>query len=414
MRQRLSKRVVDSAAAPSRGTRYLWDSEVPGFALRVYGGKDGVLRRIYCVRFSAKGRDCWITIGHHGSPGRPDARGNPRTLTAELAREEALRFRGIWQAGGNPREAREAGRFAGEPEPRPPCPTLEEFSERYLELHSDVHKAPRSAEEDRGYLSRHILPALGKRRLDDIGPGEVAQLQAALRGKPTTANRCVEVISTMVNKARLWKVLPKAHENPCDDLPRFKETRRERYLTGEELARLGPALVAEKGENPYAVAALLVLAFTGARPHEVLELKWEQLRLDQGLVMLYRKGRWLPLYLPKPAVAIIEAQQPKDGNPYVFPGKVVAHHVSMGGLHTVWKRVRESAQLVDVRPYDLRHTLASMALNAGTSLEIIGGLLGHTQPATTKRYAHLAALPVRAAGESVAQEIDVAMGRRKG
>jgi integrase len=412
MRQRLTKRVVDGAVAPAKGSQYLWDAEVPGFALRLYRGADGVLRRIYCVRFSSKGRDCWITIGHHGSPGRPDARGNPRTLTAELAREEALRFRGIWQAGGNPRAMRDAGRFAGQAPPRPQCPTLEEFSKTYLELHSDVHKAARSAAEDRGYLDRHILPALGKRRLDDVGPGEVAQLQAALRGKPTTANRCVEVISTMINKAKLWKVLPKSHENPCDDLPSFKETRRERYLTAEDLARLGPALVAAKGENPYGVAALLVLAFTGARPIEILTLKWEQLRIDQALVMLRRKGRWLPLYLPKPAVLILEELERKEGNPYVFPGRITANHVSMGGLHTLWKRVKAAAQLVDVRPYDLRHTLASMALNAGTSLEIIGGLLGHSNPATTKRYAHLAALPVRTAGERVAEEIDAAMGRK--
>lgn len=355
MRQRLGKRVVDAAVAPPRGTRYLWDSEVPGFALRVYKGKDGALRRVYIVRFTMpNGSSRWITIGRHGGPGRPDARGNPRTLTAELAREEALRFRGMWQAGENPRAQRAAGRVAGDPDPRTPCPTLEDFAKTYLDLHSDVHKAARSAEEDRGYLTRHILPALGKRRLDDIGPGEVSQLQAKLRGKPTTANRCLEVISTMVNKARLWKVLPRTHENPCADLPRFKETRRERYLTGAELARVGPALVAEQGTHPYHVAAILVLAFTGGRPVEILTLKWDQLRVDQAMVMLHRKGRWLPLYIPKPAIAVLEALAPKDGNPYVFPGANTASPVSMSRLQQLWARVRAAAGKPE-RVLDLVH-----------------------------------------------------------
>jgi len=208
LRQRLTKRVVDAAVAPLKGSQYLWDSEVPGFALRVYTGADGVLRRIYCVRFSSRGRDCWITIGHHGTPWRPDARGNPRTLTAELAREEALRFRGVWQSGGNPRALREAGRFAGEAPPRPACPTLEEFSKRYLAEHSDVHKAWRSAKEDRGYLDRHILPALGKRRLDDIGPGDLATFQAKLR-VPWPQGATKRVSDPRTNYVAIGSRLPK-------------------------------------------------------------------------------------------------------------------------------------------------------------------------------------------------------------
>lgn len=413
-RERLTKTVVEEAAAPEKGTRFLWDAEVRGFAVRLYRGNDGVVRRIYVARFSKPGGgSSWITIGRHGAPWRPDARGKPRTLTADLAREEALRLRGTWLAGEDPRAVRAARRVALAKPKRPDVPTLGEFKKRYLAEHSEPYKAASSAREDKGYLERHIIPALGAAtRLDDIGPGEVTAMHSALRTKPTTANRCVEVIRTMINKAKLWKALPRDHENPCDEVPRFKETRRERYLAPEELARLGPVLAAEKIENPYGVAALLTLAFTGARPNEVLTLKWEQLRLDQGVVMIRRKGRWLPLYLPGPAVAVLADLPRKEGNPYVFPGRRVANPMSMGGLHTMWRRVRDAAQLVDVRPYDLRHTLASVAVNAGFSLEIIGGLLGHLNPTTTKRYAHLAAGPVREAGETAAKEIEEALKRR--
>ena len=206
MRQRLTKRLVEQAAAPEKGSRYLWDSEVPGFAVRVYTGSGGGVRRIYVVRFNKpNGSSVWITIGHHGTPWRPDASGHPRTLTADLARDEAIVHRGTWQAGEDPRAVRAAGRVTldvPDVPARPQCPTLTEFQKRYLEEHADVHKAPSSAKEDRGYLTRHILPALGDLRLDDIGPGEVSKLQAALRGKPTTANRCIEVVSTIINKAR--------------------------------------------------------------------------------------------------------------------------------------------------------------------------------------------------------------------
>jgi integrase len=408
---------VEAFRPPQDGTAFLWDTEVPGFALRVHRTARGEVWRAYVVRFQVNGKDRWITIGKHGAPWRPDTKtGAPRTLTAELAREEALRCRGTWQAGGDPRVVRGQGRAAGEAPARAACPTLEDFSKRYLDQHSDLHKAYRSAKEDRGLLKRHILPWRGKARLDDVGPGDVAELQASLRETPVTANRAVALVSHMFTMARRWRVVPKSIENPCEDVPRFNEQKRERYLAAEELARLGPALVAEKAEHLHAVAAILILAFTGARPTEVLELKRELLRLELGHVMVKRKGRWLPIYLPPPAIAILEDTPAVVGNPYVFPSKVAPEarragrrepgHVTLTGeVHDVWNRVRKAAGLEDVRLYDLRHTLASVAVNTGYSLEVIGGLLGHTSVTTTARYAHLAAAPVRAAGEKVAAEI---------
>jgi integrase len=406
---RLTKRLVEGAQPPARGRRYLFDAEVPGFAAIVRQGATRTFRT-YALRFTALGRRRWLTIGEHGGPWKPDPRtGHPRTLTTELAREEALRLRGVWQAGGDPRSLRTEGRAALDAPARPACPTLEDFAKDYMEKHADVHKVARSAREDRGNLERHLLPWRGKARLDDIGPGDVAELQARLKGKPITANRCVALISHMFTMARRWRVLPRSWENPCTDARRFRENRRERFLTAEELARLGPALMAEQREHPYTVAAVLVLAFTGARPTEILTLKREQLHLELGHVMLLRKGKWRPLYLPPPAVAILLALPEKAGNPYVFPGRIVAHHVTMGGLHVLWRRVRTTAKLEDVRPYDLRHTLASMAVNTGYSLEVIGGLLGHTNAATTARYAHLGAGTVRAAGKDIAGQIEGAL-----
>lgn len=422
VRERITKGVVERLAAPESGSAFVWDSEVPGFAVRVHRTAEGRVWRAYVFRWwvpdpkkKKGGSDRWITIGEHGAPWKPDPKTDrPRALTAELAREEALRFRGMWRAGGDPRAARTKDRVGVVAPVRPDCPTLEAFGLRYLDKHSELHKAYRTAKEERGNFTRHLVPWRGAVRLDDITSADVADLQAGLRLTPVTANRCLSLLSHMFTMARKWAVLPRSHENPCADVTRFKEGERERYLSADELARLGPALVDARNANPYEVAAILVLAFTGARPTEILTLERERLRLDLGHVMVQRKGRWLPIYLPPPAITILQALPEKPLNPYVFPAaKSNGPLTNVGPLRKVWRRVRDAAGLADVRLYDLRHTLASMAVNTGTSLPIIGGLLGHTSAKTTQRYAHLAALPVRTAGKRVAKKIDAALGRRR-
>jgi integrase len=78
------------------------------------------------------------------------------------------------------------------------------------------------------------------------------------------------------------------------------------------------------------------------------------------------------------------------------------------------ERIRKAAGLDDVRLHDLRHAFASIAASSGLGLPIIGKMLGHSQPATTARYAHLASDPVKAAAAAVAGKIAAAMGGGKG
>src|SRR5262249_54896022 len=75
---------------------------------------------------------------------------------------------------------------------------------------------------------------------------------------------------------------------------------------------------------------------------------------------------------------------------------------NLAALWHVWHFVRDRVGLgADARLYDLRHTFASVGAGGGLSLLIIGRLLGHTQPRTTARYAHLADDPVREAAEKI-------------
>jgi integrase len=179
-----------------------------------------------------------------------------------------------------------------------------------------------------------------------------------------------------------------------------------------ELARLGDGLAAYDG-SPYAIAAVKLLVFTGARLGEVLGLKWEWIDFGRGEARLPdSKTGAKTLHLPPPALAVLAELPRLDGNPHVIAGaKPGAAWVN---LEKPWQAIRKEAGLDDVRLHDLRHAFASVAASSGMGLPIIGKMLGHTQAATTHRYAHLASDPVKAAAAAVAGKIAAAMGAGSG
>jgi integrase len=250
---------------------------------------------------------------------------------------------------------------------------------------------------------------LGDVALDAITRARVEDFHVSMKRTPTNANRVLALLSKVISVARARGVLPETHANPCSGVKKFRERKRDRYLSPAELLAVGAYIAGEEEARPYIVAAVRILALTGARPIEIVSLKREQLRLELGHVMVMRKGRWLPLYMPKPAIEIFRGLAPKPGNPYVLPGHQVAHHVSVRALEDLWSRARIAARCPDVRLYDVRHTFASVAVQGGASLPMIGALLGHTRPETTQRYAHLSESPVRKLGKKTADAIAKAL-----
>jgi integrase len=223
-----------------------------------------------------------------------------------------------------------------------------------------------------------------------------------VRGGSGVANRCVALLSKMMNLAERWKLRP-AGSNPCRGLEKFKEHRVERWLTGEELAKLGDALAAYDG-SPYAVAAIKLLAFTGARLGEVLGLRWEWIDFERGEARLPdSKTGAKTLHLPPPALSVLAELPRIDSNPYVICGS--RDGAALVNLEKPWRVIRKAAGLGDVRLHDLRHAFASVAVMGGMSLPIIGKILGHKQIATTQRYAHFASDPIKEAAASVAGQI---------
>lgn len=395
---------------PPKGREaWQWDSEVRGFGVRARGTV-----RTYVLRYAAPGRpgaSRWLTIGTHGRPWRPDpATGHARVLTADLARDEAVRLLGAKIDGRDPAQMREAAAS---------LPTVKVFSERYMLEYAAPHK-PKSIRMDRHYLDAGILPAMGKERLDQVGATHVTRLHNSMKGTPIAANRCLSLLSHLFTMARVWGVLPPGHPNPCADVRRFPENKRKRYLTAVERPLAGAALAAAeaKGQRPrkerkkgegasvYAIAALRVLMLTGARPDEVVRL-----RRDQLAELVNQKGKTgeRAMYFDKHALAIMEALPVVPGNPYVFVSRRHGRHLTAGSLSQLWKRIAVAAGMTDVRLYDVRHTFASVAVQRGLSLPIIGELLGHKRGETTQRYAHLSDEPVRAASDEVAAEIAAAL-----
>ena len=265
---------------------------------------------------------------------------------------------------------------------------------------------PRTAVEYQRLLHKIIVPALGRRRVRDIRNQDVAKLHHDLRATPYDANRALAVISKMFNLAEKWGDRPQG-SNPCRHVEKYRERKRERLLSEVELFRLGDALASYDG-SPFVVAAVKLLVFTGARLSEVLGLRWEWIDFERGEARLPdSKTGAKTLHLPPPALEVLMNLPRVEGNPYVIVGAISG--ARLVNLQKPWRAIRKAARLDDVRLHDLRHAFASVAAASGMGLPIIGKMLGHTQPATTARYAHLASDPVKAAAAAVAGKIEGAM-----
>jgi integrase len=200
------------------------------------------------------------------------------------------------------------------------------------------------------------------------------------------------------------------NSNPVKGLERYPEEKRERFLSREELARLGAALSDEgviDRHSPFALAAIGLLLLTGMRRNEALRLRWPEVDLERGLLLLRdSKTGKKAIILGEHAVQLL-AELPRTSSEWVFPGAKPG--CPLEGIRKAWASVTKAAGLKGVRIHDLRHTFASYSAGAGASLPMIGTLLGQSQAATTQRYAHLAQDPVRdianRAGELIARAV---------
>jgi integrase len=384
---RLTDAVVRSLPAPAHGNKITYDAgkdAVRGFGFRVTAGQ----AKSFILNYTVAGRERRFTIG-----------GYPAWSVA-AARDEAKRLRQEIDRGNDPLGAREAEREAA---------TVAELCDRYLAEHA-VRK--RSAKDDESMIRRIVRPELGSRKVASIVFADIDRLHRKVTKERGAygANRLLALLSKMFSLSIRWQMRV---DNPAKGVERNPEERRYRYLSGDELRRLTEALAVHPSQ--IAANAVRLLLLTGARRGEVLGATWDQFDLETGTWVKpsshtkQKREHRVPLSAPaRQLLAEMRAEaerrakeKGREPSPYVFPARAPADG-PMTEIKKSWSSLCRVADLAGVRLHDLRHTYASVLASAGLSLPVIGALLGHTQPGTTARYAHLFDDPLRAATERVA------------
>lgn len=411
---KLTKRLID-AMVPNEQRFVVWDIELKGFGVRVEpsGAKSFILRYRTGGRGSAKR---FITIGKYG------------VVTPEEARRSAREQLSLVARGSDPAQEKARQKAAA---------TIADVAERFLVEHVIQKRKAATIASYRHALLARIVPEFGSLRAEAVTRADVARFHGQLSAKPATANYVLAVLSSLYSWCDRQGLVPEGY-NPVVRVDRFRQQGRERYLSSQELQRLGAALnEAEtiglpwtievygpkakhqpRPENrrtvidPAASAAIRLLILTGARLREILHLRWNEIDLERGLAFLpdSKTGR-KTLTLSSPALQILRGL-PRGASPFVIAGSKEGH--PRADLQRPWAAICRQADLHGVRLHDLRHTFASIGAGASLGLPIVGKLLGHSQPQTTARYAHLDADPVRQAANIIAGKLIEAMSQRQG
>ena len=422
--RKLTKTIVD--ALESRTSDYVeWCGVLKGFGCRVRPSGS----KTFIVQYRIGGRNSpvrKVTIGSHGK------------LTVEQAREAASKVLAKAELGEDVAHARAKQRAEM---------TVAQLCDEYLLEGCDAKKASTLA-TDKGRIERHIKPLLGRKRIGEVTRANIEQfLRDVAKGKTAadfkndagnrvvvtggtgTATRTVRLLGGILSYAVARGYI---ETSPRIGVKLYKDGKGERFLSGDELRRLGEALrEAEtiglpwqetEGPNakhrpkredprepvaPSAIAAIRLLLLTGCRAGEILNLEWQQVDFERGFLNLSdSKTGAKKVMLGAPALEVL-ANLPRVGR-YVIPGAVP--NKPRSDLKRPWARVTAHAGLSGVRLHDLRHSFASVGAASGMGLPIVGKLLGHASTATTARYAHLADDPLRRASDSIAGTIAAALG----
>ena len=419
---KLTKRAVD-AAAPGTAQVLVWDTDVKGFGLRVT--RAGAKSYILNYRDGA-GQSRRYTIGKHGSP-----------WTCEEARTKAVEvLRGL-SAGVDPLAAKAERRTAV---------TVAELVELYLG-EGPAEKPNKKAEswvDDASNLRRHVVPLIGGKAVKALTAADVSKLQADIAagktaadvktrkqgraivtGGKSTAARTVAVLSAMLSFAARRGIIS---TNPALGVEKFKAEKRERFLSEVELEALADGLASLEHDaaiNPMMAAAIRLLMLTACRKEEITRLQWAWVDLGRSCLRLPDSKTGAKI-VPLAAAAVELLNTLPRTSVFVLPssktdGPIIGLQKAWGALRTrstelARRRAVEAGEPADRAPdltglrlHDLRHSYASFAVADGSSLYMVGKILGHSQVSTTQRYAHLRDDPLKAVADRTGAKIAEAM-----
>lgn len=430
---KLGRKLLKELPPITKPTIY-YDQDLKGFGLKLMPPSTK----------NPAGAKSWIVEYRPGNGGRSVAKkrvvlGPVGALTPEQARETAKTMLASVRLGADPSAMRSEKRSAK---------TIAELAPLYDAETNPLRKATTVATYA-NYWKNHIVPVMGSMPASAVTKADIVKLHRSTGATmKITANRLVTLLAHFFEWAQDAEHVPKGH-NPAKGVDRFKETGKERFLTPEELGRLGAALhlaetegvpwpasdekptskhAPKKAENrlvrisPQSAGAIRLLIFTGARLREILHLEWSQVDFSRTMLFLPdSKSGKKPIVLGGPAVAVLRelerlalaearAVDPAAKKPlsrYVFPTADLKR--PKHDLQRPWALIQRAADLPGLRLHDLRHSFASVGAGSGLGLPIIGKLLGHGDVKTTAKYAHLDVDPLRRANDVIADRISSAM-----
>jgi len=390
------------------GKQYaVFDESLKGFAIRV-GGKSE--KSFYFVYRAGKGRGAtlkWLKLGTFP------------TMTVDQARQLAKETAADVTKGADPASELREGKTA---------PSMKDLLAAFYVEHVETKLKPNSREMYKLNIDKHIIPALGKIKAAEVELKHIAKLHHEMKETPYQANRSLAILHKFFSWAEK-RGYRKRGDNPAEGIEKFKEYPRKIFMGADELAIIAQTLERmeskwterqrTKTQRPhgtppdtitaFSAAAIRLLMLTGARLSEILGLDWNNINMENGTATLPdSKTGFKVLQLNAPALAVLETLPKFDK--WVFPSHTTSGH--MENLKDAWANVLRQCGLKGKwRIHDLRHAFASMMVNSGASLPIVGKILGHSQAATTQRYAHLERNPAKEAAEAAAAKIVEAMKR---
>ncbi len=410
----LTKTVVDASEKAAK--RYhVWDSDLAGFALRVE--PTGAKTFIAKYRANGGGRTAAqrvVTIGRFGA------------LTTDQARKQAKKILGGAAVGADPAAELQAKRREMKV-----SALVDLYEEKGCVIQRGKRQGqpmkPRTKAYTMARLRHHVVPLLGHRRASEINAGDIETFVAdvaagktardekvgprkriIVRGGEGAARKVVRDLSAVFSFAKRSEIVPR---NPCDTAAvRKTDNQNERFLTLEEVARLGEALdeLEREGANPKALNIARLWALTGCRRDEIAGLRWPEVNFPEGFLELddSKTGKSIRP-LGAAALALLKSIDKQEGSGFVFPAERGDGHYQ--GVKTMWSRAMKKAKLPGVTPHTLRHTMGSTATSTGEALALTGAILGHANPRSTAIYAHVQNDPSKRAANRVSKKIAAAL-----
>jgi integrase len=409
---KLIKRNIDAIETPEKDL-YLFDDDLAGFGLRVYPTGRKVFFAQYRVGGGRGSRQRRFSLGVFGK------------ITADEARTKAKDVLARAHLGEDTAEDRDKIRASQ---------TVSQLIDTWsidgalINRRTGVPRKQSNINNEIALANHHIRRLLGSRTVDSLVKGDIQRLRTQIatgetrtnrkgrrrglikvKGGQGTAVRAVRLFSSILSYAVDGGIIER---NPALGIKLPASGRRHRYLSPQEVRKLGEVLNREASSETAATAAIIIklLILTGARRSEIEALKWSEVDFRFGMLRKETSKTGAKIIpLARAALIILEEQRrwTSGNSAWVFPG--AKGDGPFDGLGKEWEKVRKLAGIPDVRIHDLRHTFASFGAGGGVGLPLIGGILGHSQASTTQRYAHLADTPLRAAANVIGSEIAAAL-----